>query len=500
VEESPRTAPPIAPGAPPASSAAIAADARSPGGRFARGLALLRDRDHTRGALLGSLVVLSLPAVLQSLAGVGAYQVVDLYFLGQLGPLATAAVGMTNQALRQVPFLLLIGACIGAQMKVAQCVGAGRGEAADHTAGQALVVGAALGLGIALGALIPHPLLSLVTSDPEAIATAVPYLRLTFALMFGQVFVMLLSFILTGAGETTTPLLITLVATPVSIFAEYCLIFGNFGAPELGVSGVAIGLACGTTVSLTLFVWVLRTGRCRVRVRRRHLAPDFPLLRRLLSVMWQPALHMLARTLMLIFFMALAGHLGTRVQAAYTIGLRIELTINMLAFPIANACATLVGQNLAAGNTRRAWRSIFAAYGLEFSVLASCAMILLFHRHSIVAIFTRDPAVAAIAAEYLAFSAAAMCLHAFYFVSFRALQGAGDMNSPMLISLSSALLLGAPLAYGLATRTDLGPTGMWIAGLTYSFANTALTVGWLARGRWARVGRARGPVSLAPTG
>ncbi|UCE87162.1 MAG: MATE family efflux transporter [Deltaproteobacteria bacterium] len=500
MEESPRTAPLAASEPPAASARAVAAETVAPSGRAGRWLALLRDRDHTRGALVVSLVVLSLPAILQSLAGAGAYQIVDLYFLGQLGPVPTAAVGMTNQALRQVPFLLLLGGCIGAQMTVARCVGAGRGEAADHAAGQALLLGAALGALTATGALVPRPLLALVTSDPDAIATAVPYLRLTFGLMFGHVFVMLFSFILTGAGESTTPLLITLVSTPVAIFAEYCLIFGNFGAPALGVSGVAVGLACGTAVSLTLAIWALRSGRCRVHLRRRHLAPDPQVLRQLLGVMWQPALHMLARTVMLIYFMALAGHLGTKVQAAYTIGLRIELTLNMLAFPIANACATLVGQNLAAGSRRRAWRSIRVAYALEFSVLGSCAAFLLVFRHAIVDAFTRDPAVAAIAAEYLMFSAAAMCLHAFYFVSFRALQGAGDMNSPMLISLTSALFLGAPLAYTLATRTDLGPTGMWIAGLVYSLTNTALTVGWLAYGRWARAGRGQPPLPQRSAG
>jgi putative MATE family efflux protein len=459
--------------------------------RLARFLSLLRDRDHTRGTLLTSLVVLSLPAVLQSLAGAGTYQLVDLYFLGQLGPVATAAVGMTNQALRQVPFLMLFGVCIGSQMMVAQRVGAGRSEEADHVAGQALVIGALLGAAIAILALFPRALLSLVTGDPVAIATAVPFVRLTFALMFGHVFVMLFSFLLTGAGETTTPLLITLVATPVAIFAEYCLIFGNFGAPALGVSGVALGMACGTAVSLGLALWVLASGRCRVHLRRRHLVPDPAVLRRLLGVMWQPALTMLARTLILIYFMGLAGHLGTKVQAAYTIGLRIELTLNMLAFPIANACATLVGQNLAAGDPGRAWRSIRVAFALELGVLASCAVGLLLFRHEIVAIFSADPEVAAIAAEYLVFSAAAMCLYGFYFVSFRALQGAGDMNSPMVIALCAALFLGAPLAYALSTRTDLGPTGMWIASLTYTFVNTALTVGWLARGRWVRASRVR---------
>ena len=73
-----------------------------------------------------------------------------------------------------------------------------------------------------------------------------------------------------------------------------------------------------------------------------------------------------------------------------------------------------------------------------------------------------------------------------YFVAFRTLQASGDMRSPMLFSVSVALLLGAPLGWYLATHSELGATGMWIANLVYAVVNTLLTVGWLLSGRWAR--------------
>ena len=77
-------------------------------------------------------------------------------------------------------------------------------------------------------------------------------------------------------------------------------------------------------------------------------------------------------------------------------------------------------------------------------------------------------------------------LHGVYFVAFRALQGAGDMNSPMVISIAVAATVGVPSGYYLATQTDLGPTGMWIGTLLYSLVNTLLMSAWLLLGRWAR--------------
>jgi putative MATE family efflux protein len=464
-----------------------------PRGSLARLWSELRYRDHTRGNLATSTMLLALPAIMTSLAGGAFYQLVDLYFIGQLGAVATAAVGATNQVVRQFAFLLTFGTAIGAQMMVAQLVGSGNPERADHLAGQVLVTAGGLSLMIALLGLFPEALLDPLTSDPDVVATGAPYVRLTFFLMFGQIFGMMLSFVLSGAGETTTPMIVSLATTPVAILAEWCLIFGHLGFPALGVSGVAIGMAIGSVVGLSMSLWVLLTGRCRVHLRVQHLIPDLRVVGHILSVSWQPALHMLARTTMVFFFMALAGYLGTDVQAAYTIGLRIEMVPIMIAFPIANACATLVGQNLASGDLDRAWRSIWVATGLAVLTMSVIAVAIFVQREAFVSLFTDDPAVVAVAAEYIAFSCVALVFYGVYFVAFRALQGAGDMNSPMVISIAAAALVGAPCGYYLSTQTGLGPTGMWIGNLTYTLVNTVLMTGWLLTGRWARRATSRTP-------
>ncbi len=167
-------------------------------------------------------------------------------------------------------------------------------------------------------------------------------------------------------------------------------------------------------------------------------------------------------------------------------GLRIEMVAFMVSFPIANSCATLVSQNLGAGNLSRAWRSIGVGISLEIALLWMFSAGLLLFRAKVVAFFTDDPQVTALASEYLFYSAIGFSFYGVYFIAFRSLQAAGDMVSPMLISIGTASLLGAPLAFFLATRTPLGPTGMWVASLCYAGVNTMLTLGWLLRGGWTR--------------
>jgi Na+-driven multidrug efflux pump len=218
----------------------------------------------------------------------------------------------------------------------------------------------------------------------------------------------------------------------------------------------------------------------------------------MLAMSWQPALHMVARSLMVMFFMIMAGRLGGKVQAAYTIGLRLEMLAIMLAFPIANACATLVGQNLGARNLERAWSAIWASSAVELAALWPLALAVFVFRHPLVGLFVDDPEVAAMAAEYLVYSSTILAFYGLYFVAFRTLQASGDMNSPMIISVSTAVLVGAPLGYWLATRTDLGATGMWIANLVYALLNAGLMIAWLLTGRWARRHAPAALIATAP--
>ena len=97
-----------------------------------------RNRDHTRGRLIVSLLVLSLPLITTSLSGV-IFQVVDLGMISRLGEDAVTAIIVSNQSLRQIILVLAMGASFGAQALVSQYVGGGRIDAAEHVTGQVVL-------------------------------------------------------------------------------------------------------------------------------------------------------------------------------------------------------------------------------------------------------------------------------------------------------------------------------------------------------------------------
>jgi putative MATE family efflux protein len=452
---------------------------------FARLLTEMMHRDHTQGSLLTSIVLLATPAVLASMS-FGVFQLVDLRFLGQIGGEAVAGAGATNQTLRQIFMVSAFGLSVAVQMMIAFAVGQGRVEDAEHVAGQSFVITTGLAL-LAIGTvgLFPHFFVSFVVPE-AAVSVAADYARITFLTFGFNMFGQATNGILTGSGDSATPMLIGLIQIPIAIFSEWALAFGRFGLPVLGVSGIALGMAIGGGFSFCFGIWALFSGRCRVHLRLRHLAPDPQALRRILATTWQPALQMIARSTMVMIFMVLAGRLGTHVQAAYTIGLRIEMIAVMIAFPIANACATLVGQNLGARNPGRAWRAVWVSCAVEVAILWPGAVWLFLYRGTVVALFTDDAAVAAAANEYLLFVSFILGFWGIYFVAFRTLQAAGDMITPMIISIVLALGFGAPLAIYLSGQPEFGATGMWIANAFYASLNTLMMVAWLWTGRWAR--------------
>ncbi len=443
-------------------------------------------RDLTEGRLLPALASLALPLLASGVLGGVFFQLCDLVFVSRLGEAAVAAVVITNQTVRQIAFMLVMGASFATQSLIARAIGAGEGERAALVAGQSLALGAGFAAITALlGILFPEWLFSLSGPDAGFYADGVPYVRWVFLLHVGVVSSMLFGAILGGAGDTLTPLLVQVVQFPVAIAAEWLLIFGHAGLPALGVRGVALGIATGQAVAMALAAAVLFRGRARVQLRGRHLVPDPRVMAQILRIAGPSALQMIGGVATSFAFIRLAGSFGESVQAAYAIGLRLGMVVPMVCFPLATAVSTLVAQALGAGKVRRAWRALGVGLAVHASLMGLFALGLFVFRRSIMTFFSDDPQVIQVGAEYLLYTSGSFAFYAFYFVFLRALQGAGDFFVPMCITLGNALLVTVPLGYALA-GTRLGATGIWIATLVGSASVTLATGSWLATGRWAR--------------
>jgi putative MATE family efflux protein len=446
----------------------------------------MRSRDLTRGSLYTSLMVLALPMVATSFVGGVFFQMGDLKLISGLGTSAMTAIIVTNQTLRQLFIMAVMGASFGTQGMIAREIGKGNQEAAEHIAGQVLLLGLALSSFMAfLGVFFAGEMLGAMRVSPEVVEIGIPYVQTVFVLNFGMIFVFLSNGILTGAGDTTTPFVVAIVQALIALFAEYCLIYGNFGAPELGIRGAALGLVCGHAASVFLIGRALSGGRSRIHLRRRHLQPNTETMRSIVKHSWPPAVQMLSSFVVTIYFVRMMGGFGDSAQAAYSIGLRLGMVAPMIAFPLAGASATLVGQNLGSGNVKRAWKSLWVGLSVHASLMISMAIALFLYRVPLLEAFSQDPAVIKLGDEMLFYQSISFIMLAFYFVFFRALQGAGDVIFSMALTIINSIF-NVSLGTYLAINKGYGPTGIFISGLVGSVLITVLTAAWIATGRWTR--------------
>ncbi|HMK72581.1 MAG TPA: MATE family efflux transporter, partial [Myxococcaceae bacterium] len=154
---------------------------------------------------------------------------------------------------------------------------------------------------------------------------------------------------------------------------------------------------------------------------------------------------------------------GSSAVAGYTIGIRIVLFALLPSVGLANAAATLVGQNLGAKRPDRAAHSAWLAGGFNAAFLGVIGLLLLAAAPAMIRIFDPEPAVAGYAVSSLRVISLGFAFYGLGMVMSQALNGAGDTRTPTLINFGCFWVLELPLAWGLSHGLGLGPLGAFIA-------------------------------------
>jgi Na+-driven multidrug efflux pump len=154
---------------------------------------------------------------------------------------------------------------------------------------------------------------------------------------------------------------------------------------------------------------------------------------------------------------------------------------------MANAAATLVGQNLGAGQPDRAEKSVWQTARYNMFFLVSVAVIFFTCAEWIISIFTTDVAVIASGVECLRYVSLGYAFYGYGMVVAQSFNGAGDTKTPTIINLIGFWAFQIPLAYVLAKVLNLGPMGVFLA---ISIAESAIAVAAIIvfkRGKWKTV-------------
>ncbi len=442
-------------------------------------------RDLTTGNIHRNIWILAVPMILE-MATLSVTQIMDTYWVGKLGSAALAAVTI-SMTLRWVLNSLANGLGIGGMAVVARRIGAHDKAEADHAAWQAILLAmfVSIVLGV-LGILVAKPVLRILGADAEVIALGVPFLRILFGGLFTLVLIFVINSLLRGAGEARLALWVLVVSQGLTLILEPIFIFGWGPFPDLGVNGSAWAGVLGFGVGVLFQMAILLSGRARIAINLRNLRPDLPLMWHIVKIALPSTAQMTLRSTSRLIVLAIVGLYGTFATAGFGVANRILLVALIPGFGLANAAATLVGQNLGAGKPRRAERSAWWVAAYNAGLLTAFAVVFLAFARPLVAFFDPTPEVVEIGAECLRFIAPSLIFSAIGVVLARGFDGAGNTIPAMIVNLLTLWGTEVPLAYGLSQWTGLGITGVWVGRALANAANGLLFAFWFRLGRWKK--------------
>ena len=429
--------------------------------------------DYTQGSIRKAVLLLAIPMMLE-MCMESVFAVVDIFFVSHLGKHATSIVGLTESVIAII-YSLAIGISMAATATVARRIGEKNPGAATKAGMQSILLALVITIAVSIsGYIFSADILRLMGAEEVAIRPGIGY---THIIMAGSLVIMLLFLIngiFRGAGDAMMAMKSLWIANICNIILCPLLIRGLGPVPAFGLTGAAMATTIGRGIGVCYQLYHLFNGKGQLRFTVKQLLPDWPVIRSLISIAWPGTLQFLIGSgswIVLASLVVQTGH--SEASAGYQIGIRIVMFFLLPAWGLSNAAATLVGQNLGAGQPERAVQSVLRTAKYNAIFMGSVSILFLAFAPFIISLFTKEAAVAVYAVLTVRIISAGFLVYGIGMVLTNSFNGAGDTRTPTIVNLFGFWFFQIPLAYLLAKKFGLGPTGVFIAIPT---AETAIAI------------------------
>lgn len=433
----------------------------------------MRDIDLTEGTIASHFKALAIPAAFGMLFAT-LYNVVDVYFAGQISTEAQAGLAIGFQAF----FIMMsIGFGLGASMSA--LVGNARGEKDDATSRRIASQGISFGIVavavlVVIGSIGGPYLIALVSEPGEYRDAATNYFYWLILALPGFLLAYGANGILQAHGDTVSLRNALMVAFFANVVLNPTLIYGIPGIlPGLGLSGIAVA----TVISQTgVMVWVLHQVMGRKIMQGFELAwlkPDLASYREIFAQMLPTSTAMLVMfTSGFVVQFALKGF-GPEAIAAYGVALRIEQILLLPVLGMTGALLPIAAQNFGAKQPQRVREALWFCWKLGFIMSAVAFPILWFGSPYVIQLFTNDLEVIRIGSSYLRVDSVIFPIYMMLFAINSFLQA---LKRPIWTLWISVYRQGFGIAF--FVWLYIGVFGMDVWGVWIGIA-TAVATGWL---------------------
>ncbi len=444
------------------------------------------EENYTSGSIDRAIFLLSIPMILEMLME-SLFAIVDAFYVSRLGVDALATVSLTESVLTLI-YSLAIGLSMGATAMVARRVGEHDIQAASKAGMQAIYLAVAISVIISfIGIFFSKEILILMGASGSVIETGLGYTKWMLVGNITIMLIFLINAIFRGAGDASLAMRVLIISNGLNIVLDPLFIFGFGPVPAFGVEGAAIATNLGRGIGVLYQLSHLIFGKGLVKIHRDNLPLDFGIIWRLIKVSAGGTGQFIIASASWIFLVRIVSYFGSAALAGYTIAIRIIVFAILPAWGMANASATLVGQNLGAGQPERAEKSVWRAGFFNMLFLACITVLFLTLARPIVTLFTTDPEVMQSAIQCLQIVSVGYIFYAYGMVVAQSFNGAGDTRTPTILNLFGFWMFQIPLAYILAIVLEYGPKGTYLAIVIAESALAVVSIMIFRRGKWKTV-------------
>lgn len=441
------------------------------------------EENFTEGSIDRAIFLLSVPMVLEMLME-SLFAVVDIFFVSRLGDNdAIATIGLTESVLTII-YSLAMGISMGATAMVARRVGEKDVPAAQVAAAQAIYIGIGLSLAISVvGIFFATDILHLMGASESLIANNSGYTRLMLCGNITIVMLFIINGIFRGAGNAAIAMRSLIISNSLNIALAPVFIL----VLKMGVQGAAVATMIGRGTGVIYQIYHLTKGKGLIRLNVNNLAVRWDIIWRLIKVSAGGTGQFIIASASWIFLVRIISTFGSAALAGYTIGIRVIVFAIMPAWGMANAAATLVGQNLGAGLPDRAEKSVYRSAFLNMIFLGIVTIVFYTLAGPIVGIYTDDPTVLQSGMQCLQIVSLGYVFYAYGMVIIQSFNGAGDTLTPTILNVFGFWLFQIPFAYLMAIVLDFKTTGAYIAIVSAESAMAIAAIIIFRRGKWKNV-------------
>jgi len=420
----------------------------------------------TSGNLKKQIIELSIPMMFGML-GLSVFNIVDTIYVGRLGTGPLAALSFTYPVILVLNSIAL-GMGLGASSVLARALGRGdHHKVVRYTTDSLSLSFLFIVVFVALGELTLDPLFKLLGAQGEILVMVKQYMRIWYAGLLFVVFPMVGNNAIRALGDTKTPGTIMMIAGLVNMGVDPLLIFGIGPFPRLGIKGAAIATVFSRSITFFVAIYVLAGREKLISLKRAPFSEIADSWKKILFVGGPAAVTRIIIPVAAGVITALLASIGPQAVAGFGAAVKFERFALLFIMSMATVMAPFVGQNYGAKKYDRIHRGIRFSSVLSMGIGAVLLIVMFIFARPLASLFSRDPAVIAVAALYFRIVPFAYGMQGIFNISSMILNA---LNKPIHATILTVLqMFGLYIPLALLGKNILGTAGIFSA-LVVSYA------------------------------